>query len=207
MSFIKNPVQVITQRMVSANQRLKIDYPVIVGMVNTAVQQQMNTVIRGLVNRLIIDQGYYQNHQTTVSGWYELKNNQRGILSLNIINYAYAQGAAHGLTAIKSLTFDIETGKAYTLAELFKPGSNYVKVLSDIIRRQIKARDIILLDEFKGIRPDQDFYIADKCLVIYFQLYELTAYAFGFPMFPISVYEIQDIIRDDGPLGVMATND
>lgn len=207
MSLIKNPVQVITQRMASANQRLKIDYPVIVGMVNTAAQQQMNTAIRGVVNRLIIDQGYYQNHQTTVRGWYELKNNQRGILSLNIINNAYTQGAAHGLTVIKSLTLDIETGKAYTLAELFKPGSNYVKVLSDMIRRQIKARDIILLDEFKQIRPDQDFYIADKCLVIYFQLYELTAYAFGFPMFPISVYEIQSIIRDDGPLGVMAAHD
>lgn len=207
MSFMKNPVQIITQRMVSSNQRLSIEYPVIVGMVDTAVQHQMNITIRRLVNKMIMDQGYYQNDQTSMESWYEIKNNQRGIFSVNIINFAYTQGAAHGLTVIKSLTFDIQTGKVYTLGELFKPGSNYVKVLSAIIGRQIKERDIVLLNPFKDISPDQDFYIADKCLVIYYQLYALTAYAFGFPMFPISVYEIQDIIREDGPLGVMVTND
>ncbi|HHY20883.1 MAG TPA: DUF3298 domain-containing protein [Bacilli bacterium] len=68
---------------------------------------------------------------------------------------------------------------------------------------QIKQRDIFLLNGFTVIRPDQDFYIADKALVIYFQLYEITPYAYGFPMFPISVYEIQDIIDENGPLGRM----
>ena len=204
MGFIKSPVQIITQRMMSTNQRLLINYPVIVGMTNTLLQQKMNIVIRNLVNKLIHEQGYYQNNETSVEGWYEIKNNQRGILSLNIVNFAYTQGAAHGLTMIKSLNFEIETGKLYILAELFKAESNYVNVLSNIIQKQIKEKDIVLLDEFKGIAPNQDFYIADKCLVIYFQLYELTAYAFGFPMFPICVYQIQDIIREDGPLGVMA---
>lgn len=42
--------------------------------------------------------------------------------------------------------------------------------------------------------------------MIYYQLYELTAYVFGFPQFPISVYEIQDIIKENGPLGVMLMN-
>ncbi|WP_368073024.1 RsiV family protein [Virgibacillus salinus] len=56
------------------------------------------------------------------------------------------------------------------------------------------------------MQPDQDFYIADKALVIYFQLYEITPYVFGFPMFPISVYAIKDIINEDGPLGRMAEN-
>jgi hypothetical protein len=107
------------------------------------------------------------------------------------------------MTVIKSLTFDTTTGKTYKLAELFKPGSDYIEVLSDIIRLQIKERDIVLLEDFKGIAPDQDYYIADKSLVVYFQLYELTAYAYGIPFFPISVYELQDIIREDGPLGRM----
>ena len=48
--------------------------------------------------------------------------------------------------------------------------------------------------------------MADKALVIYFQLYDITPYVFGFPMFPISVYEIQDIIDENGPLGRMAVN-
>lgn len=89
---------------------------------------------------------------------------------------------------------------------MFKPGSDYVKRLSALIQEQIKVRDIQLLNEFTAIRPDQDFYLADKSIVIYFQLYELTAYVYGFPMFPISVYELQDIIDENGPLGRLAQN-
>ncbi|MFB4475682.1 RsiV family protein, partial [Oceanobacillus caeni] len=62
------------------------------------------------------------------------------------------------------------------------------------------------ITEFTKIEPNQYFYIADKTLVIYFQLYELAPYAFGFPMFPISVYDIQDIIDEEGPLGRMAAS-
>lgn len=81
-----------------------------------------------------------------------------------------------------------------------------MKKLSDIVLKQIKEREIDLLGEFKPVKPNQDYYIADKSLVIYYQLYEITPYVFGFPQFPISVYEIQDIINEDGPLGVMLIN-
>ncbi|HNU79629.1 MAG TPA: RsiV family protein, partial [Bacillota bacterium] len=72
---------------------------------------------------------------------------------------------------------------------------------------QITDRNIDLLDEFKGIRPDQDFYIADKSLVLFFQLYEITPYYMGLQYFPISVYQIQDIIAEEGALGIMAAGD
>jgi hypothetical protein len=39
--------------------------------------------------------------------------------------------------------------------------------------------------------------------VLYYQLYEMTAYVFGFPYFPISIYEMADIVAEDGPLGRM----
>jgi hypothetical protein len=93
-----------------------------------------------------------------------------------------------------------------SLRDLFKPGSNYVERLSAIVAAQIKARNIETLFGFTSIKPNQDFYIADKTLVIYFQLYDITLYVFGFPMFPISVYEIQDIINEEGPLARMALN-
>lgn len=201
---VKLPVQISTRRITGPN--LNVFYPVVMGLPNTAVQQRINNAILNMVNSLIMTQGYYQNPQIQILGWYELKNNQRGILSITLGNYGYPPRAAHGMTYIKSLTFDVQTGHIYTLAQMFKPGSNYVEVLSEIIRKQIAQRDIPLLDGFKGIRPDQDFYIADKSLVIYFQLYEITPYYVGLPMFPISVFELQDIIDENGPLARMATN-
>jgi hypothetical protein len=69
--------------------------------------------------------------------------------------------------------------------------------------RQIKERNVPVLGEYKGISSSQDFYLADKALVLYFQLYDLVPYAYGFPYFPISVYEIQNILNEDKPLGKM----
>jgi len=86
------------------------------------------------------------------------------------------------------------------LPELFKPNSNYVKKISDIIKVQIKARNIPTLGDFTEINPNQDFYIADRSLVIFFQLYEITPYYAGIPYFPISIYELEDIINENGPL-------
>jgi hypothetical protein len=204
MADIQFPVQITTQTMVRPN--LNVYYPYISGVANPASQQIMNGEIQRLVNNLIIMQDYYRNPQTQVTGWYEIKTNERNILSLNIDNYGYPPQAAHGMTYIRSLTFDIQTGKDYTLSELFKPGADYITPISRNISTQIKARQIPLLEGFDKISPNQDFYIADKALVIYYQLYEITPYYVGLPMFPISVFDLQDVIREDGPLGRMATN-
>jgi len=110
------------------------------------------------------------------------------------------------MTYIKSLTFDLKKGKLCELKDLFKSGSDYVTRLSAIVQTQFKQRDIPVINGFTAIKSNQDFYIADKVLVVYFQLYDITPYAFGFPMFPISVYDIQDIIDENGPLGRMAVN-
>jgi hypothetical protein len=182
--------------------KLNLLYPAVVQHTPYQAELAMNTSIVNAVNKQLRDQGYPQNPQTDVTAHYELKTNERGILSLTLWNYAFS-GGAHGLTIQNALTFNTESGKAYALKDLFKPGSDYVAKLSAIIKAELKTRDIPLLVEFNSIKPDQDFYIADKALVVYFQVYELAAYVYGFLYFPISVYAIQDIIAEDGPLGKM----
>ena len=125
------------------------------------------------------DQGSLDDPRAEMKGWFELKTNEKGVLSLSLFNYAYT-GGAHGVTLQHSYTFDIASGKTYSLADLFKPGSAYVKRLSDLIRVQIESRRIATLEPFRTILPNQPFYIADRALVIYFPLFELTPYAFGF---------------------------
>lgn len=204
MNTVIPPVQVITKYLLKPN--FDLYYPVVNGLNNLMTQQKINSSIFRLVYELIAKQGYFDNPKIQITGWYELKTNERGILSLNIGNYAYAPMAAHGMTYIESLTFNTIMGRIYQLGELFKPHSDYVKVLSDIIKVQIAERKIPLLNGFNSIKPNQDFYITDKALVIYFQLYEITPYYVGFPMFPISVFDLQDIASEDGPLNKMATN-
>ncbi|WP_203247238.1 DUF3298 and DUF4163 domain-containing protein [Sporosarcina beigongshangi] len=197
------PVSIVSKKLPHASPNVTVYYPVVVHLPNAHVQSKINHAIVTALNKLLVEQSYYEPSLVELLAYFELKTNQRGLLSLNLIVYSFT-GGAHGMTVIKSLTFDIKTGKQYELNDLFKPGSDYVKQLSDIIRQRIKDWDIELLDPpFKEIRSDQDFYIGDTTLVIYFQLYEITAYVWGFPYFPIPILDLKDIIQPDGPLDRM----
>lgn len=209
-SIYKNPAIIMTQKLPLPYQNADVSYPTATGLPNPAAQQAINREILTLVYKLMAAQTSqlskqgYTHPEVSITGWYEVKTNERGVLSLTIGNYTIATPAAHGLTIVKGLTFDTGTGRSYSLSQQFKPDSDYVKRLSDIIKAQIKERNITLLNGFDSIKPEQDYYISDKVLVIFFQEYEITPYYYGLPMFPISVYAIQDIIQDGSPLGRMA---
>ncbi|MBD2869776.1 DUF3298 and DUF4163 domain-containing protein [Paenibacillus arenilitoris] len=171
-----------------------------------ASDRRINQKIHEAVQHLVNSQGSLDDPRAEMLGYFEQKTNEKDYLSLSLFNYAYT-GGAHGLTLQHSLTFKQSTGQDYSLRQLFKPGSGYVARINAIVGAQIKARKIDTLEPFRTIRPDQDYYVADRSLVIYFQLYELTPYVFGFAYFPISVFELQDMINEEGPLGPMIVND
>lgn len=197
---------VVVQTAKTDFPKAELSLPYISGGKSEAADKKINDTIHHAVQQLVHNQGSLDDPRAQMLGYFEQKNNQKDYLSLSLFNYAFT-GGAHGLTLQESLTFKQSTGQTYTLAQLFKPGADYVERISMIVDAQIKARNIDTLEPFKAIRPDQDYYVADRSLVIYFQLYELAAYVFGFLYFPISVYELQDIINEDGPLGAMLVND
>ncbi|WP_163182547.1 DUF3298 and DUF4163 domain-containing protein [Neobacillus sedimentimangrovi] len=193
--------------MISLGTDKKVLYPQVYNLRNKEFESMINQAIVQQTQWMIDKQaGNMPTSVVEMLGSYEIKNNQREVLSLTLSNYTYHYHAAHGMTYIKSLTFDLQKGQQCELKDLFKQGSDYVERLSTLIQQQINERNVPLLDTFTSIKPNQDFYIADKTIVIYFQLYEITPYVYGFPMFPISVYSIQDIINENGPLGRMAVN-
>lgn len=195
------PVPIRTKKVGTAPDQV-VYYPQASGLPDKGMQRMINGEIVQQVQRLI-------DFQTAdgpsaiiqMIGSFELKNNQRQVLSLTQSNYAYHAQAAHGMTYMKSLTFDLAKGKKCRLPDLFKTGSNYNQRLRTLIEEQIKERGIDTLADVPAILSPEDFYIADETLVIYFQLYEITPYVYGFPTFPIPVYKLQDIIKEDGPLG------
>ncbi|MCZ2259665.1 DUF3298 and DUF4163 domain-containing protein [Sporosarcina sp. G11-34] len=196
------PVSIKTKNIPHASPNVNIFFPVVLNLKNENAQSRINHTIVTLLNKILIEQSYYDPSLVEMQAYYEIKNNQRGILSLNLIVYSFT-GGAHGTTIIKSLTFDTASGKSYILSEMFKPGSDYVKVLSAIIQKDIKNWGIDLVDGFNGIDKEQDFYIADTSIVIYFQIYDITPGYWGFPYFPIPLLDISNIIRPNSPLDRM----
>lgn len=198
MTSYQGPVIIKTRYI--KKERLDVEYPEVDGLKNENVERYINSVILSAVNKLIEQTGYYENPMTEVTGRYHIRTNERCILSISLEMYWFA-GGAHGMTILKSLTFDVKNGKVYQLKDLFKENVDYITPLSNIIKRQIKERNIPVIVDFKSIKPDQDFYIENRTLVIYFQLYELAPYVYGFVTFPIPTREIKNIINKKGPLG------
>ena len=141
----------------------------------------------------VLDYDYY--------GDFNVKYFKNDLLTLEIDGYYYPIGAAHGMPSKKTPTINLATGKFYTLGDLFMGGVYWSGELDKIIKNMIdtdKQYDYIFKDEFKGIKQDQDFYIDDNNLYIYFPPYEIGPYSAGFITFKIPFSEIQGMINKNG---------
>ncbi len=127
---------------------------------------------------------------------YVVTYSENGLLCVLFDDYLY-QGGAHGGTMRTGYTADINTGESYTLEGLFRPNTDYVSLLSAEVAKQIQAMGIEPIVEFSIIRPDQDFYLKDGYLVLYFQQYELMAYAYGFPEFRIPMESLSGVLASE----------
>ncbi|WP_422659948.1 DUF3298 domain-containing protein [Paenibacillus sp. EC2-1] len=199
------PVEIRTQTYKAPG--IVIQYPQVTGLANQQAEAKINRAITAQIQEMQrIQQGVQTGRNPETIGHFEIKTNERGLLSLMLSNYTYSVPMAHGYTVAKGLTFSTQTGQSYRLSDLFRPGSNYLAVLSAEVNRQIKERNIPTLEGSVTVQPNQDFYLADKSLVIFYPLYAITPGYVGFPMFPISVYSLQSVATEDGPLMTLSAD-
>lgn len=123
----------------------------------------------------------------------------------------YFQGAAHPNSHTRVLNYDLKAGKPIKLADLFKPGSNYLQTISSYSIKELKKQsskggESMFDDEWlqKGAGPSADNYtswvITKKGLGINFDAYQVAPYAAG-PQYVLIPYSVlKDIIKPDGPL-------
>jgi hypothetical protein len=139
--------------------------------------------------------------EASYTGDFSVEFFKKNLLVLELDAYDFPFGAAHGMPSRVYPHIDLVSGSFYELKDLFKRNSNYVKVLSDIIGNQIKTDpqyEYVFPDTYKGIKPDQPFYVDENNLYIYFTPYEIAPYAAGFPTFKIPFKDIASIINEQG---------
>ncbi|MFB9328535.1 WG repeat-containing protein [Paenibacillus aurantiacus] len=184
----------------SPNKDYLVYYPQLEGMSNPNTQQNVNTKLKELsqVKPVPAD----QQLEASYTGDFQISMFRKNLLVLELSGYNYPFGAAHGMPTLLYPHVDVTTGGFYELKDLFKPGSDYVKVLSDIVGQQIKEDpqyDYVFPDTYKGIAPDQPFYVSETALHLYFAPYEIGPYAAGFPTFTIPFAQINGILAKDRP--------
>lgn len=178
--------------------RLRVDYPQLKGVTNRRIERELNRVLLAKSYEMIRDHGYVSDRTKVITGNYEVKLNRQGLISLVLEQFAYAEGAAHGLTLRTSFNAYALTGERLEFDDLFIQGG-YRELAEQEIKKQIRERDLSLIAEFESLGKDPDYYLAPEGIVIYFQLYEYTPYALGFPEFVLPYAMIGDKLRPDLP--------
>jgi hypothetical protein len=118
---------------------------------------------------------------------YTVSKDNDKLISLYDDYYEYL-GGAHGMTTRTSYTIDKDKESLLTLKDLFVKGYDYKDIINREIRAEINKNPQNYFDSgsvFKGISENQNFYIEDDNLVIYYQLYDIAPYVFGIPEFKI----------------------
>ncbi|GAB6928163.1 hypothetical protein JCM10914A_21460 [Paenibacillus sp. JCM 10914] len=169
-----------------------VNYPVISGLDHAAAQAEINKVLKenaeGTMD--IIEQGAGAFPEDPIipyefSGDFVVQYNQNDTLSIMTYNYSYT-GGAHGMTFRNSYTFSLKDGKQMKLGDFINmQGENKQKLNNHVLTTMKK--DGGYLGGFEGVPSDAEFYVKDNAAVLYFQLYEYTAYAFGFPEFELKL--------------------
>ena len=196
---IENPIVISNKKEISETDTLKltIQYPELDGLDNAVVQEKLNSLFgslakdakaRGQEIEKYIGQDEITRHIKAEAYFnYQVKYNQKDMLSVVFSDYQYS-GGAHGITVQSSYIFDLKTGKEYEIKDLFIDGSDYISMISSEVKKQMEERAMTaLLAPFNSIKADQDFYLSNNALVVYFQAYEYLPYAYGIPEFAVDI--------------------
>jgi hypothetical protein len=155
---------------------------------------------------------------------YKLMNDRQNIVSILFdISKSY-YGAAHPSPATDAINYDLSTHKNLTLADLFAPNSQYLKVLSAASRKVLIEKIIVkgphnpnipikkLLNKhnfmyatiLRGTAPIAKNYqfwtISQQGLKITFPTYQVAPYYFGPQTVIIPKSDLQNILRKNSPL-------
>jgi hypothetical protein len=199
LSIALNDNYTIIEEKHKPNKDYLVYYPKIQGIKEKDLEDKVNNKLKTLSQVKVIEENVQLEYNYL--GDFKIEFFEKNLLVLELQGYNLPFGAAHGMPRKIYAKINLNSGDFYELQDLFKEGSNYEMVLSDIIGKQIKNNpkySYVFSDNYNRIRENQHFYISKDALYIYFYPYEIAPYAAGFPTFKIPYEDIMDIINESG---------
>lgn len=139
----------------------------------------------------------------TIEISYNISHADNEIVSVLFGNYFYT-GGVHPNSYSFVLNYDLKTGRELKLADLFKPNSDYLKVISGYSIGQLKKdlgedSDAEWIEAGAGAKAEnyKNWNITKKGILITFDSYQVASYAAGPQEVTIPFAEIKNILRND----------
>lgn len=162
------------------------------------IKRQSKEYEKEYINVLSKSKEEYIKYQYELIVDYKVTYNKNHTISIPIQKYEFT-GGAHGMTYLDSYNYDLRDGKRLKLSDMFKKGIDYKKIVDTFIKENInKNKELYFQDEgkFTGISDNQQFYIENDGLVVYFSLYEIAPYYVGIPKFKLTFDEFGKYFND-----------
>ena len=214
-------VRFVPRFITSANRKLrytiKARYPQAAGAQRDPRLVKMNQELRALINkdvaafrddfqapeeRMGVGSSYDAGYQVTLA--------TANLVSISFGVSTYYEGAAHGNHHTIPFNYDLTGERVLALKDLFKPGSNYLKLISDYSIAHLKRKFAPDADEEwiqRGAGPSTENYrswnITRRGLVVTFDPYQVVYYAAGPQEITIPYSVLRNAIDQTGPLAAL----
>ncbi len=149
---------------------INVHYVQISGLPDTRIQETINATIRAEAERLAADKTFVQASGKSVKWAYgHVTFNYNNILCI----WFNCSASGHGYWENNSTVFlfDLNTGNRLALKDLFRPGTDYLKAVSNAVKAEIMRMGLeeeILYRPFDLISENQPFVLNDSHLIILF---------------------------------------
>jgi len=192
--------KIIDEKIVENNKAKRFDidatYPQMVersaqaGVFNKAVKDHVKALVdefKGYADEMTDEdrQNLPEDVNYTFDMGYDVEYSGSDIVSVSFGHSTYT-GGAHPNHFSSSITVDMKGGKVLSLSDLFKPGSSYLKVISDFCIADITEQQEGDADEEwigRGAGPDAENFkswaVTKEGLKFYFDPYAVGPYAAG----------------------------
>lgn len=118
------------------------------------------------------------------------------LISFKMDQYLYTYRSAHGSHLNLGFVFDLETGKKLSINEIFTVNDTFLSIVNDFMIKTVKENEIPIFDftEFKGLDDSAEIFLQDEKLIVVFQEYAYTPYAYGPLIFQIPFSKINHFL-------------
>lgn len=129
------------------------------------------------------------------SNVYEITYNKNGIISLSLLYNVLLNGLNNYVKT--GYTYDLNTGKALSLGDLFRPGTNYRQILNNEIRNELASKKYSpsAAASFPGVAPDQPFYLRNNSLDVFFGFNEVAPASAEIPIISIPLSRLSSVLK------------
>ncbi|HEX8921938.1 MAG TPA: DUF3298 domain-containing protein [Pyrinomonadaceae bacterium] len=226
MLFFTNGTQItdghINESIKAKRLDLAAEYPELTGAANAA---GFNQLVKSRVTKELAD---FRKQMMSLSAEdlkmlpagvnnyieisYNIEYADNNLISVSFLEGTFG-GGVHPNYNYFTITYDLKNGREIKLSELFKPGANYLKAVSDYATRDLQGRKMPDSDENMGLAQDifaegatakaenyRNWNLTKKGLMFTFDPYQVGPYAAGPQTVIVPYAELKAIARSGGPL-------